>query len=127
MAELSEFSPANVGEIVDRIVSEMKDVSSKWWTQNSGLMSGYVRTLAEATLQTRAALAEKRISPAQADMILHNQELAFNQTLKFSKYMTFALAQKLLDTVFKVVGWVIYNVTGVNLAPNLVQPKAAAG
>lgn len=59
-------------------------------------------------------------------MILHNQELAFNQTLQFTKLMTLVLAQQLLNAAFTVIGWVIFNKTGINLAPNLVRPGATA-
>jgi hypothetical protein len=74
----------------------------------------------------RSRVASGAVSPEAADIIMHNQELAFNQTIRFTEYMTLVLAQKLLDTVFAVVGWAIYNRTGVNLFPALVTPKRAA-
>jgi hypothetical protein len=50
------------------------------------------------------------------------QRAAFEQALHFSEYMTLVLGQRLLDTVFRIVGWAVLNRTGINLAPNLVQP-----
>lgn len=122
MPDLSSFDPANANELAARIAAELQGTASDWWNENAPLMEGYVRTLAEAAMQTRLALAEKRIGEEQADIILHNQELAFNQTLRFTRYMTLVLAQKLLDAAFSVVGWAIYNKTGFNLMPTLVRP-----
>jgi hypothetical protein len=38
--------------------------------------------------------------------------------------MTLILAQRLLDAAFSVVGWVIYNRTGINVMPGLVKPSS---
>ena len=124
---MADFSNLNI-DTVDQLVSVLKDelgaVSTKWWNANKVVLPGYLRSLAEATIQTREALANGLIPPEAADMILHNQELAFNQTLQFTKLMTLVLAQQLLNAAFTVIGWVIFNKTGINLAPNLVKPAA---
>lgn len=122
MSDLSNFNPDSAGEIADRIVGELKGTAITWWKTNSELMQGYVKSLAEAAFQTRVALADKRITEKTADLLMHMQELSFNQTLQFTKLMTLALAQKLVDAAFRVIGWVIFNKTGVNLTPHLVQP-----
>jgi hypothetical protein len=113
-------------ETVDGLVSALEDelggVSTKWWNANKSVVSGYLRSLAEASVQTQLALANHQIPPEAADMIMRNQQLAFNQTLQFTKFMTLVLAQQLLDATFRVIGWAIYNKTGINLAPSLVQP-----
>lgn len=127
MADLSSFDPADAGEIGTRIVAEMEGTAGNWWKENAPLMEGYVKALAEAAIQTREALVSKRISKEQADIIIHNQELAFQQTLRFTKYMTLILAQQLLDAAFSVVGWAIFNKTGINVMPALVKPAAPEG
>lgn len=122
MTDLASFNPANAGALFGRIVDELKGTATDWWNENAPLMEGYVKTLAEAAIQTREALLEKRIGQEQADIIMHNQKLAFEQTLRFTKYMTLVLAQQLLDSAFRVVGWAIFNKTGINIAPGLVTP-----
>lgn len=121
----TDFSTLQIDD-VDSLVSvleqQLGDTATDWWNANKAVVPGYLRSLAEATIQTRTALANHQITPEAADMILHNQELAFNQTIQFTKFMTLALGQTLLNTVFRVIGWVVYNKTGVNIAPNLVQP-----
>ena len=122
-----DFATLNI-DSVDQLVSVLEDelggVSTQWWNTNKGVVAGYLRSLAEATMQTRTALFNQQIPPEAADMIIHNQELAFNQTLQFTKLMTLVLAQQLLNAAFTVIGWVIFNKTGINLAPNLVKPAA---
>jgi hypothetical protein len=119
--ELSTFKPETVEELVSELRTQLANIASNWWKSNSQLVEGYLKSLAESVIQTQVALEMKKISPESADILLHNQELAFNQVLRFTEFMTLVLAQKLLDTVFAVVGWVIYNKTGVNLFPALVK------
>ena len=121
MSDLSDFNPETVGELFDRLGDELKGVATDWWNENHESVGGYLTYLATATLQTRAALVEGRISQEYADIIMHDQELAFKQTLQFATFMTLVLAQKLYDAVFRVIGSVIFNRTGVNLWPDLVS------
>lgn len=124
MTPLSTFNPTDVDALFDRLASEVTGEAKKWWTKNKGLMAGYLRSLAEASMQTTIALQQKEITEAQANRAFRVQKLAFEQTLDFSKLMTLVLAQRLLDAVFRVIGWVILNRTGINLAPHLVKPDA---
>ncbi|PVM85100.1 hypothetical protein DDF62_21470 [Caulobacter radicis] len=124
--DFSTLQVDDVDSLVSVLEQQLGDTATDWWNANKTVVPGYLRSLAEATIQTRTALANHQITPQAADMILHNQELAFNQTIQFTKFMTLALGQTLLNTVFQVVGWVIYNKTGVNIAPNLVQPTPPA-
>jgi hypothetical protein len=123
MVDYAALNPATADELLNILTKELSTTGKDWWKANKAVVPGYLKSLAEASFQTQVALAEKRITPQAADIILHNQELAFNQTLQFTKLMTLVLGQKLLDSAFKVIGWVILNKTGINLAPNLVQPK----
>jgi hypothetical protein len=126
MADLATFNPTDVDELFDQLVSEVSGEAKTWWTKNKGLMTGYLKSLAEASMQTTIALHNKQITAAQANRAFRAQKLAFEQTLDFSKLMTLVLAQRLLDAIFRVIGWVILNRTGINLAPHLVKPKPAA-
>ena len=120
MSDLSDFDPADVNELLGRLGDEISTVASDWWEENKDVVGGYLTYLASATLQTRAALAAGTIDETYADIVMHDQELAFKQTLQFATYMTLVLAQKLYDTVFRVIGSVIFNRTGVNLWPGLI-------
>ncbi|PVM89549.1 hypothetical protein [Caulobacter endophyticus] len=124
--DFSNLQVDNADQLAAVLEQQLGATATDWWNANKTVVPGYLRSLAEATIQTRTALANHQITPEAADMILHNQELAFNQTIQFTKFMTLALGQTLLNTVFQVVGWVIYNKTGVNIAPNLVQPTTPA-
>jgi len=119
--DYQNFRPESVGELSGAIGSELSVLGKKWWAVNSELIAGYVASLSEATLQTQIALESGRIKPDQADRIMHMQQIAFKSTIHFTKYMTFALAQKVLDETFKIIGWALYNRTGVNLFPQLVK------
>ena len=121
--DLPNFNPGNVDELVDAITGEISELGKKWWSTNSAIVEGYIKSLAEATLQTQIALQTRDIKPDQADRIMHMQELAFTSTLHFTKYMTFVLAQRVLDTTFTIVGWAFFNRTGVNIFPQLVKPS----
>ncbi len=122
MLDFANLRIDNVDQLVSTLEDELGGVSTQWWNANKSVVAGYLRSLAEATLQTQVALGNQQIRPEAADMIMRNQQLAFNQTLQFTKFVTLVLAQQLLDATFRVIGWVIYNKTGVNLAPSLVQP-----
>jgi hypothetical protein len=121
MSDLSDFNPVDVSELLDRLGDELTTVASDWWQENKDTVGGYLTYLATATLQTRAALAAGTIDEQYADIVMHDQELAFKQTLQFATFMTLVLAQQLYDAVFRVIGWVIFNRTGVNLWPGLVS------
>ena len=125
MVDFASLNIDNVDQLVSALEDELGGVSTKWWNANKSVVAGYLRSLAEATMQTRLALANGQIPPEAADMIMRNQQQAFDQTLQFTKFMTLVLAQQLLDATFRLIGWVIYNKTGVNLAPSLVQPTGA--
>ncbi|MBI1683549.1 hypothetical protein [Caulobacter hibisci] len=123
--DFSTLQVDNADQLATVLEQQLGATATDWWNANKTVVPGYLRSLAEATVQTQTALANHQITPQAADLILHNQELAFNQTIQFTQFMTLALGQNLLNTVFQVIGWAIYNRTGVNLAPNLVQPAAS--
>lgn len=122
--DLSTFNPTDAQALVQEITSQISGDATAWWNTNSSLVTGYVRSLSEAAIQTQLALAEGRIDQTTADQILGMQKTAFTQTLQFTQYMTLALAQQIENTVFTVIGWAIYNKTGFNLFPLLVKPAA---
>jgi hypothetical protein len=123
LTDLTTFNPSTVDELFRTLVEEVTGEAKDWWKKNKGLMRGYMKGLAEASMQTAKALAEGRINEFQASQAFAMQRAAFEQTLQFSEFMTLALAQRLLDTVFRVLATAVLNRTGINLAPKLTgQP-----
>ncbi len=120
--DLPSFNPASPADLSAAISGQISGISKKWWTSNAALIQGYLNSLAEAALQTQAAMAAGQITAVQASQIMTMQELALKSTLSFTKFMTLALAQKVFDATFQLVGWAIFNRTGVNLFPGLVKP-----
>lgn len=121
MSDIKDFDPSNITELTDAIVSDLQDIGSQWWKTNSTLVPGYLRSLSEATLQTTAALAANQLDEKEADQIFRMQQAAFRQTIKFTKYMTFVLSQRVVDAVFSRIGWALLNRTGINFFPELVD------
>lgn len=119
--DLSTFNPANARELGEAIVGEISGMGKRWWETNSQDVEGYVRSLAEASVQTATALAEGRIEKAQAQMIMEMQKVAYQNTLHFTKFMTMALAQNVLDETLRIVGAAVMNRTGLNLWPGLTS------
>ncbi len=123
MTDLTTFNPANVDEFVDALTAEVQTLGHKWWETNREIIPGYLRSLAEATLQTELALEAEVIDSSTADQIFRMQQAAFRQTMRFTKYMSLVLSQRVVDSVFRMVGWAIYNRIGFNFFPELVRPE----
>ena len=121
--DLSTFNPANAQELASAITGNISTMGRRWWENNSQDVEGYVRSLAEASVQTATALAEGRIEKAQAQMIMEMQKTAYQNTLHFTKFMTMALAQNVLDETMRIVGAAVMNRTGLNLWPGIVNPS----
>ncbi len=117
--DLSDFNPATAKDLADAITGEISQMGKKWWETNSHDVEGYVRSLSEASVQTATALASGRIKKDQAKMIMEMQKVAYQNTLHFTKFMTMALAQNVLDETLRIVGAAIMNKTGLNLWPSL--------
>jgi hypothetical protein len=122
MTDFPNLEIDDVGDLVSALEDELSGVAVDWWSQNKGVVAGNLKSLATAAIKTQAALVEGRIDQETAERALAEQKAAFQDVLNFTELMSLVLAQKLLDATFRLIGWVIYNKTGVNLAPNLVQP-----
>jgi hypothetical protein len=122
MTDFSQLSIHNAAGLLDALKDEVTGTASDWFRENGTAASGYLQSLAQASMQTAKALAEGRIGEEQAAMIFADQKAAFLQTFEFSRFMTAVLAQKLLDGVFGIIGWTLFRQTGVNLFPELVRP-----
>lgn len=122
MTDLSTFNPANVQDLVKELENQGAAITGAWWKSNSAAVEGYLKSIASATLQTQVALAAKRIDADTAATLMQMHTDTLKTTLQFAIFMTEALAQKLVDAITQVIGWVIFNKTGVNLMPSVVKP-----
>jgi hypothetical protein len=124
MVDFSTLSLTNVDGMFNAIKGQVATTAGDWFSKNQASVTGYLTSLAQAAVETQSALLQKRIPPEQAQMIMANQKAALEQTAQFAEYMTLVLAQQLMDGIFSIIGWSIYNTTGVNLFPDLVKPQA---
>lgn len=122
MTDFSKLSLDSADALFGALKDEVVSTSSRWFEENEAAISGYLRTLSDATMRTAEALAEGRIGAEQAAMILGDQKATLEQTFDFAQFMTLVLAQKLVDGVFSIVCWAVFKHTGINLFPELVQP-----
>lgn len=121
MSDLKEFKPKNVNELLARITDDLKDVGTDWLKENQGVMDGYIKSLVEAAMQTTVALKAGKISAEYADQVLHMQQAAFRQTIKYTKFMTLVLSQKIVDTAFSIIAHAVKNQTGYDLFPEYTR------
>ncbi len=119
MSDLADFNPETIDELLDRIFADVAEIGRDWLEENRETLGGYFRALAEATLQTRASLASGRISEDYADQVMHMQQAAFRQTIKYTEYMTLVLSQRIVNAVFRIVAFAIRNRTGLDIFPEL--------
>ncbi|MEM1361565.1 MAG: hypothetical protein AAGF94_07585 [Pseudomonadota bacterium] len=121
MGSLSDFDASTVDELFDKIVEQVKGVASKWYNANRDVVEGYFKSLAQASFQTQVSLKSGRIDKEVADQALRMQQAALRQTIRYTEFMTFVLAQQVVDAAFKVIGTAVKNYTGVNFFPELSQ------
>jgi hypothetical protein len=123
MVDFSSLRLTDVDGMFNAIKDQVAGTATDWFNKNSTAVTGYLKQLAQAAVETQSALIQKRIPPEQAQMIMANQKAALEQTADFAQYMTLVLAQQLMDGIFSIIGWSIFNTTGVNLFPELVKPQ----
>lgn len=121
MTDLSSFNPTSVGELFSTMVHEGEQALGKPLA-NVQAVAGYLRGLAEDSLKTAAALAEGRISAQTAQDMVEGHKEVLLQMREFVELQALQAAQRAADAIFRVIGWAIFNRTGINVAPGLVQP-----
>ena len=121
MSDLSTFDPASVQDLIDKIEDDAGTALTQYWNVAKARIGENTRVLAETTVRVAKGLADGSLSEADADSILYVQEQLFNATLNSVRNMPYVAAQKGLNAIFKVVGWVVFNRTGINLFPALVS------
>jgi hypothetical protein len=113
--DLQAFTPTNADELFRGLVAALAERLGAEWRRVRGDVTAALRNLSIVAARTQRRLAEGRIGRAEADLILHSQELAMNQILLQAAFSTFELAQVALDTIFEVIAGAIRNTVGVQV------------
>ena len=122
MTDLSTFNPSSVDDLFRAIVREGEQALGRP-IENVQAVAGHLRTLASDSLKTAAALVEGRIDEETARQAFEGRKEVLLQMREFVELTALQAAQRAADAIFRVIGWAIFNRTGINVAPGLVQPQ----
>ena len=115
MPDLSDFRPKNANELFDKILEEIGAKVGGDFTSFQSEVKSHLKSVAQKAWKVKIGLEKGTISPPDADLALHTQELALNNILLYVELMPYVLAQDVLETVFAVIAAAIKNLTGVPL------------
>ncbi|MDZ4363074.1 hypothetical protein [Brevundimonas sp.] len=114
--DLSVFKPNDADELFDAIWTQITGVVIDDLQSFKKEIEPMLRSIATKAVRTAGMLAAGQISREDADLALHTQELALSSVLLYSAFMTYVLAQGVLDAVFTVISAAIKNLTGIELS-----------
>ncbi|WP_324748779.1 hypothetical protein SH591_08655 [Sphingomonas sp. LY54] len=121
MTDLSQFNPTSLDALLDAMLTEGRS-AVEGVLDDAITVRAHLKTLADASLKTMKALGEGTISAETAAEIMEERKKVLGQMLEFELFLAHVAAQKLIDAIFRVIGWALFNRTGINLVPGLVQP-----
>jgi hypothetical protein len=121
MVDLSSFNPGSVEELFRAAVQEGEQALGRP-IGNLRSVAGYLRGVAADSLDTAQALAEGTISERAAKRTFEGYQEELLQIREFVELQALQAAQRAADAIFRVIGWAIFNRTGINVAPGLVNP-----
>lgn len=115
------FRPDSVEELVEGAGAAVADAAANWFNENSARLKGYLAAIGEAVFQTKLDFANGVIGREQAQVQMNIHRTTLRVYLAGLAYETFELKQTVLDAAIGAVGYAVYNLTGINFAPSLVQ------
>lgn len=121
MTDFSAFNPGSIDELLGAILDEGKQAVGRP-IENVQAVAGYLRGLAKDSLETAKALAEGRITEQAAKRAFEGRQAELVEIREFVELTGLQAAQRATDAIFRVIGWAIFNRTGINIAPGLVTP-----
>jgi dsDNA-specific endonuclease/ATPase MutS2 len=121
MTDLSSFNPTNANDLFRTIIQEGEQALGRP-IENVQSLAGHLRRLAEDSLKTAEALLEGRIDAQTAQEAFEGRKEVLLQMREFVELTALQAAQRAADAIFRVIGWAIFNRTGINVAPGLVHP-----
>lgn len=110
---LETFRPGDAGELAGGIVSHLADLLGNRLQRFEQEFAGYVADLAKASMALALLVSDGSYDRRQVDIALHTQELLVSNALLRAEFLTYELAQSVLETIFKVVAAAIKNLTGL--------------
>lgn len=116
------FKPGSVDELFSGIGAALSSEANQWFQDNQEQSRGYLKGISEAVIQTQIDLELGRISDSDAEFLMRSHKRAMKVYLNGLRYETFEFRQTMLDTAVRALGFAVLNLTGVNIAPQLVQP-----
>lgn len=112
---LATFHPHSAEEFFDGLVTHVASTAVNAWNDAQQEIEPHLKLLSKRAFRTTQMLAAGQITQADADFIMHGQELYLSNVLIYSEFLTYWLAQQVLDAVFAVVKAAFKNVTGFDL------------
>jgi hypothetical protein len=113
--DLDSFSPGSASELLDGILSTAVSTALDQGAKLKATITADLKALSIAAFGTQARLATGEIDQSEADFLLHMQELNLNSILLKLQFLTYALAQAVLDAVFGLIRAAVRNLTGFDL------------
>ncbi len=113
--DLESFHPANASELLDGMLANAMSTALDQGAKLKKAIEADLKALSMAAFRTQARLAAGEIDQSDADFLIHMQELNLNSILLKLQFLTYALAQAVLDAVFGLIRAAVRNLTGFDL------------
>ena len=113
--DLSTFKPTGVGDLASGIFSQLAGLLVGKFERFRQEYLSYVEDVSRATIAVANQLKDGLYDVRQADLALHAQELLISNAILRAEFLTYELAQSVLETIFTVLRAAIRNLTGVDL------------
>lgn len=113
--DLATFKPGGVDDLAKGILAQLASLLSGKFQDFKQEFGGYVEDVSRAAIAVASLLAEGIYDKRQADLALHAQELLISSAILRAEFLTYELAQSVLETIFGVLRSAIRNLTGVDL------------
>jgi hypothetical protein len=112
--DLADFKPKNADDLLKKIVSAGSTAAGDTWKSIKNEVKAQFSLIAKISLETAISLEKKEITKKQANHTLHLLELNLESTMLLLEILPFAVADAVLNAVFKIINAVVKNYTGVD-------------
>lgn len=120
MTDLSTFKPSSVGELFDAIFGVIAAEGKKWWEKTRKAIEVHVKSLSDAIMHTKNLVVAGDMSTEEAQFFFDQAAQSFETVVPFTKYMSIAAAHRIIKQSLSIVGWAVFNLTGMNFFPKYV-------
>ncbi|MTI03238.1 hypothetical protein [Roseibium sp. RKSG952] len=119
--DYENFKPSSVDDLLNGLGAAISSEAQTWFADSKEQASGYLKSISEAVIQTQIDFAANRISKQNAEFLMRSHKRAMKVYLNGLKYETFEFRQTILNTAVRALGYAVRNLTGLNIAPQLVR------